>query len=47
MPQVRVTFEECIQDSHEYGSNDEHARGYAAKNLGAANTVALTTAISR
>src|SRR6266852_3583164 len=24
MPRVKVTFQECIQDSQEYGSTDEH-----------------------
>jgi hypothetical protein len=24
MPKIKVTFQECIQDSQEYGSDDEH-----------------------
>ncbi len=24
MPKIRVTFKECIQDSREYGSDDEY-----------------------
>jgi hypothetical protein len=33
MPKVRVTFNECVQDSQEYGSDDEHMVSRIALNI--------------